>query len=202
MAPGIALALSAYALWGLLPLYFKLLLQVPALQILCHRMLWSLLLLAAIVLLRRGGAWLHELKPRMLLRFAASATLLSCNWGLNIWAINHGQVLAASLEFVINPLLSVLLGALVLGEALHGAQWLAVAIAAVGVAWLGALQGQAPWLALGIAASFAAYGLLRKTAPLDALQGLTLEAALLAPPALFYLAWCAWHSADGFVAGG
>ena len=201
---GVAYALGAYLLWGLFPLYFKALIRVPPLQILAHRMVWSLVFLTLILLVRRQFGWLRTARerPSIVARFALSAFLLANNWGLYIWAINTGHVVDASLGYYINPLVSVVVGALALSERLRPAQWLAVAIATGGVAWMAIAAGHLPWIALTLALSFALYGLMRKTAPLGSLEGLTLETAALLPIALGYLAWEGSRGADAFLHGG
>jgi chloramphenicol-sensitive protein RarD len=201
---GVAYALGAYLLWGLFPLYFKALIRVPPLQILAHRMVWSLVLLTLVLLVKRHFAWLRAVRerPSIVARFALSAFLLANNWGLYIWAINSGHVVDASLGYYINPLMSVVVGALVLSERLRPAQWIAVAIAAGGVAWMAVTAGHLPWVALSLALSFALYGLMRKTAPLGSLEGLTLETAALLPLAIGYLAWEGAHGTDAFTSGG
>jgi chloramphenicol-sensitive protein RarD len=183
MQLGILYALLAYIIWGLLPLYIKSLHGVAPLEILLHRMVWSLVFLGAILLWRRHFGWLRDVvaNPRLVLGFAASAGLLCCNWFLYIWAVSADRVVDASLGYFINPLFSVLLGVLLLHERLRPAQWLSIAIAAAGVLWLTVTAGQLPWIALGLAATFAGYGLLRKTGALGALEGLSLETLLLFP---------------------
>ncbi|WP_019451904.1 EamA family transporter RarD [Cupriavidus sp. BIS7] len=183
MQLGILYALFAYIIWGLLPLYIKSLHGVAPLEILLHRMVWSLVFLGAILLWRRHFGWLRDVvaNPRLVLGFAASAGLLCCNWFLYIWAVSADRVVDASLGYFINPLFSVLLGVLLLHERLRPAQWLSIAIAAAGVLWLTVTAGQLPWIALGLAATFAGYGLLRKTGALGALEGLSLETLLLFP---------------------
>jgi len=183
MQLGILYALLAYIIWGLLPLYIKSLHGVAPLEILLHRMVWSLVFLGAILLWRRHFGWLRDVvaNPRLVLGFAASAGLLCCNWFLYIWAVSADRVVDASLGYFINPLFSVLLGVLLLHERLRPAQWLSIAIAAAGVIWLTVTAGQLPWIALGLAATFAGYGLLRKTGALGALEGLSLETLLLFP---------------------
>jgi len=190
MSSGIAYALGAYLLWGIAPLYFHLLVRVPTVEILAHRVAWSVVLMGALVVaLGRTAALRAALRQRaVLLRFAATAVLIACNWGIYIGAVNSGHVVDASLGYFINPLVSVALGTLVLHERLRPLQWVAVALAAVGVAWLTWLAGTLPWIGLALAASFGLYGLLRKTGTLGAVEGLALETALLAPLALAYLA--------------
>lgn len=201
MNRGIVYASTAYLLWGVFPLYLKALQALPALEILAHRMVWSLAFVGLILLASRRWAWLRELEthPRVLLWFTASAATVSVNWGLYIWAINANRVVDASLGYFINPLVNVLVGALVLHERLRPGQWLAVGIAAAGVAWLTWQAGQLPWIGLLLALSFGSYGLLRKTARLGALEGLALETALLFPLAFGYLAWLAQAGNNTFV---
>ncbi len=203
MNPGVAYAIVAYVIWGLFPLYFHLLNQVPAMQILAHRMVWSLLLIVGILLALRRWAWIGRLRqqPGVLGRFALSATLLSCNWGTYIWAVNHGAVVEASLGYYVNPLMNVALGTLLLRERLRPQQWFAVAVACAGVLWMTAKVGHVPWIALVLAFSFAGYSLARKTAPLGSLEGLALETALMFPLALAYLAWGATHHDSVFASG-
>lgn len=183
-------AATAYVLWGLFPLYFRLLQGVPAQQILMHRIIWSLAFVLVVLAWRRQWLWLPKLlrQPRVLLGFGASAVLLSTNWLIYIWAVNSGRVVDASLGYFITPLVSVLFGYLLLKERLRPLQWVAVALAAAGVAWLTWQSGQLPWIGLMLAATFGTYGLLRKTAALGPLEGLTLETLLLFPLALGYLA--------------
>lgn len=191
MNAGIAYAVFAYVLWGVFPVYFKALHDVPAAEILAHRMVWSLVFVAAVLALRRRWDWLADVlaRPALVGRFVATAALVTVNWGVYIWAVNAGRVVDASLGYFINPLVNVAIGAIVLHERLRPAQWIAVALAATGVAWLTWHAGTLPWIGLTLAFSFAAYGLLRKTASLGAAEGLALETALLAPLALAYLGW-------------
>ncbi len=203
MNPGVAYALGAYIVWGLFPLYFKLLDRIPATQILVNRMVWSATLVFLLLLLRRRWSWLRLLRerPALLGRFAASALLLSCNWLTYIWSVNHGHVVDASLGYYINPLVNVALGTVLLHERLRRAQWVAVGIAAVGVAWMTLGVGHVPWPALALAASFAGYSLMRKIAPLGSLEGLAMETVLQLPLALAYLAWVS-HTGDNAFAQG
>ena len=183
------------------PLYLKALGGVSALEILLHRVLWLLPFLAALLALRRNFGWLGgAVKSRAIVaRFAASAGLLSANWFLYIWAVASDRVVDASLGYFINPLVSVLLGVLVLGERLRPAQWTAIAVAGAGVLWLTVLARQLPWIGLILAASFGTYGLLRKTAKLGALEGLALETALMFPLALAALWWMKDGGQSAFV---
>ena len=201
MSRGVLYALGAYLLWGAFPVYFKAVKAVPSLEVLAHRMLWSLLFVLALLAVLRNWDWLPALlkAPRRLAGFVLSALLVSVNWLIYIWAVNAGHVIDASLGYFINPLVSVLLGALVLHERLRRTQWAAVALAALGVAWLTWQAGAPPWIGLALAFSFAAYGLMRKTASLGAVEGLAVETALLAPVALLYLAWRAAAGDNAFV---
>ena len=190
MHTGIASAAAAYVIWGLFPLYFRQLAMVPPMEILVHRVLWSVLFVLLLLGLRRQWAWIATVarQPRVLGAFAASALLLSVNWLVYIWAVNNGHVVDASLGYFITPLVNVLLGYTVLHERPRRAQWVAVGLAAAGVVWLTWQVGALPWIALVLATTFGAYGLLRKIAVLGPLEGLALETLLLTPPALLAMA--------------
>lgn len=194
-------AAGAFLSWGLFPLYFHAIKDVPASEILAHRMAWSLVFLMLVLLVRRQWKWLPQVlrQPKVVASFVASAFLLSANWFVYIWAVNNGHVVDASLGYFINPLVNVLLGMLVLKEKLRRGQWLAIAVAATGVAWLTWQGGQVPYIALVLALSFGAYGLLRKTAALAALEGLSFETLILFPLALGYLGWLVFHDQSMFV---
>ena len=202
MHTGLVYAALAFVWWGLFPLYFRLVTSVPAPEVLAHRVLWCLLVLAAALTWRRQWAWLREVlrRPKVLGAFVASALLIAANWLAYIWAVLHGHVLEASLGYFITPLVNVLLGVTLLHERLRRAQWLALAIAAAGVLWLTIQAGRPPWIALELAITFGAYGLLRKIAVLGALEGLTLETLLLAPLALLALGLAAWQGHATFPA--
>ena len=201
---GITYALTAYGLWGLMPLYVRMLRAVSSLQIVAHRIVWAALLLVLAMAASQRLAFLREVsrKPGVVWTFVASSAALSVNWLVYIWAVEQGRVVDASLGYFINPLLSVVLAVVVLKERLRPLQWLAVAIAALGVAWLTLLAQQVPWIGLTIAVSFATYGLLRKTAAMDALGGLTLETLLLSPVALGYLVYVSYIGRSAFLGGG
>jgi chloramphenicol-sensitive protein RarD len=200
MRTGILFAALAFLCWGLFPLYFHALREVPPTQILLHRVLWSLLFLAIVMTVRRQWKWLGPLmgQPRVIGSFVVSSLLLSGNWLLYIWAVNNGHVIEASLGYFINPLFNVMLGYLVLKERLRTGQWLAIAVAACGVGWLAWDAGRMPWIALLLAASFGSYGLMRKTAALGALEGLSFETMLLFPFALGYLVWLTLQGENSF----
>jgi chloramphenicol-sensitive protein RarD len=188
---GILYAILAYSFWGLLPVYWKLLGSVPALEILSHRMIWSGLLLLGILLIQSRGTDLLKLlrQPKRSLPLLASASLLAFNWGLYIYGVNSDRVIETSLGYFINPLVCVLLGVIVLHERLQWGQWLAVFLAASGVGYSVFAVGEVPWIALGLAFSFGLYGLLRKVIVVQPLMGLTVETCLLTPVAATYLLW-------------
>lgn len=187
---GIAYGLGAYGLWGLVPLYWPLLDAAGPLEILAHRIVWSLVLVALLlVVLRRRGWWRSVSSRRTLGLLTLAAAFIAVNWGLYIWAVNSGHVVEAALGYYINPILSVLLGVFVLREKLARAQWAAVGLAGVAVIVLAVDYGHPPWVALILAASFAAYGLLKKRIDSGALETLTVESAVLAPVAVGYLLW-------------
>jgi chloramphenicol-sensitive protein RarD len=200
MRTGILSAASAFLCWGLFPLYFHAIGEVPPLQILAHRMLWSLLFLLIVLAVRRQWAWLSVVRqPRIFGSFIASAVLLSVNWLIYIWAVNNGHVIEASLGYFINPLVNISLGYLLLKERLRPAQWMAIGVAALGVAWLTWQAGTVPWIALALAFSFGGYGLLRKTAALGALEGLSFETMVLFPLAAAYVVWLTVHGQNAFI---
>lgn len=186
---GIVYAALAYAAWGLFPLYFHQLAGIPALEVVVHRTVWSLVFVLGVLLVRRHWGWIRLLQPRVLGAFALSALLLSGNWLTYVWAVQHQHVVDASLGYFILPLVNVALGYVFLRERPRPGQWLAVAVAAAGVLWLTVQTGRLPWIALVLAVTFGFYGLLRKVASLGALEGLALETMLLAPLGLGALAW-------------
>ena len=202
MQAGIVYALLAYLQWGLAPLYFRALQHVSPTEIIVHRMVWALVFMLFVLGMRRQWAWLGRAlrQPRILLRFAASAIMITINWFMYVWAVNNNHIIDASLGYFINPLINVMFGFVLLRERLRPAQWVTIAIAALGVAWLTWQAGQVPWIGLIIAFSFATYGLLRKTGSLGALEGLTLETLLLFPFAAGLLAWMAIHAESAFFA--
>ncbi|MDE0852796.1 MAG: EamA family transporter RarD [Nevskia sp.] len=182
---------GAFVIWGLFPLYWHQLRQVPSMQIVAHRVVWCGVFVVGYLLLRHGSGWLREAlrRPRVPLMLAASSMLISINWGLYIWAVNNGHVVESSLGYFINPLVNVLLGVLLLHERLNTAQRVAVACAAAGVAWLTWQLGSLPWIALALALSFGSYGLIRKIAAVEAVPGLGVESVFLFLPALLFLLW-------------
>ena len=186
---GILMAAGAYLAWVIFPIYFRSLQQVPPLEILSHRVVWSLLFLAGLLTWQQRWGWLARARKSrsVLLTYAAAAAFLGANWYIYIWAVNNGHILDGSLGYFINPLVSVLLGIVFFRERLRVGQFVAIAIAALGVAYMTIMYGQLPWISLSLACTFAVYGLIKKKAPLPAAQGLTLETAFLFPLALIYL---------------
>lgn len=200
---GVWLSVGAYVLWGAFPIYFKAL-QAPPLEVLANRVVWSALFLTGIAAAQgRVPALLARVRsPRVLAGSFLSATLLGVNWFVYIWAVAHGRVVDGSLGYFITPLVSVSLGVLFFREALRPAQRLAIATAALGVAWLTLQFGQLPWVGLMLAFSFGSYAALRKRGQLDAFDGLLLEQVLMLPIAAGYLAWLAAAGRSGFQLGG
>ncbi|NIA53148.1 EamA family transporter RarD [Massilia sp. TW-1] len=200
MNTGILSATLAFLCWGLFPLYFHAIGDVPPLQILANRMVWSLLFLVIVLAVRRQWAWLNLVRrPRVFGSFVASALLLSINWLIYIWAVNNGHVIESSLGYFINPLVNIMFGSMLLKERLRRAQWMAIGVAALGVAWLTWQAGTVPWVALALAMSFGGYGLLRKTAALGALEGLSFETMVLFPLAAGYVIWLTAHGQNAFI---
>ena len=188
---GFAFAVSAYLLWGFLPLYMKAIEHIPAVEIIAHRILWSVPVAGAVLLvLRRTGDLAAALRtPRMVGMAAVTASLISVNWGVYVWSIANDRALDAALGYYINPLFSVALGAVILRERLSTAQWTAVGLAGLAVAILTVSAGMVPWVALVLMTTFGIYGFLRKTLPIGPNQGFLLEVLLLSPPAIGYVLW-------------
>lgn len=208
-AQGLAYALGAFGLWGLTPLYWRMLDRVPAHEILMHRVVWSAIVLLPALKSRRSDLRRAAASPRTMATLAATSVFIGANWFLYIKAIEERRVLDTSLGYYITPIVNVLLGVVVLGERLPRLQALAALLAGAGVLYMVRLHGSLPWLSLTLAGTFASYALLRKTARVDALAGLMVETFLLAVPCLFGLAWLAsqgrWPSGLGtwaLLAGG
>jgi chloramphenicol-sensitive protein RarD len=203
MVTGILSAATAFTLWGVFPLYLRLIKQVPAPEILSHRVVWSVVLLLALLALRRQWQWIAAIRqrPRIALAFVASAALLGVNWVVYIWAVNHDRVIDASLGYFMTPLFNVLFG-IGLGERLRRVQWASVLLAAGGVLWLTIAAGQLPWIGLVLAVTFSLYGVIRKTAALGALEGLAVETAVLLPAAALFLLLPGSGSSQAFSNGG
>jgi len=195
---GTLLGVAAYLMWGLFPLYWPLLEPAGALEILAHRVVWSLV--AVVILLLVTGRSLRGLPRdrRRLALLAAAAVLIGVNWGVYIWGVNNHHVVETSLGYFINPLVSVALGVLVLGERLRRIQWAAVAVAAVGVGVLTIETGRPPWIALVLAFSFGTYGLVKRVVGVGAVEGLVVETTVLTPVALVFLTVVAAHGDGNF----
>jgi chloramphenicol-sensitive protein RarD len=200
---GFLLALAAYSLWGLLPFYMKAVAHLPLAEVIAHRILWSVPIAAAVlVALGRTADFKAALRsPRMLGMAALTATLITVNWSIYVWAIAVDRTVETALGYYINPLVSVVVGALVLGERLDRLQVAAVALASVAVVILTVQGGTLPWVSLALAFSFAAYGFFRKTLPIGPSQGFLLEVCLLSVPALAYVIWLAATGQGHFAAG-
>ncbi|MDX1592679.1 MAG: EamA family transporter RarD [Gammaproteobacteria bacterium] len=200
---GALFAAGAFLIWGGFPLYFKLVAEIPAGEVLGHRILGSMLFVA--LLLSLLGRWREAreglLSPSLRRRLTLSALLISVNWLVFIWAIAHDRVLDASLGYFINPLVNVVLGVLLLGERLRPLQWTAIGLAFLGVANLVWQQGALPWISLVLALSFGSYGLVRKQTSIGALSALFVETLLLAPLAVIYLVYLDLAGAGHFLRG-
>jgi len=186
---GVLSGLSAYALWGLFPLYFPLLEPAGGLEIVAHRVLWSVVFVGSLLTVRRNWSQVRALfsDPRRLLVLAGAAVLIAVNWLVFVYGVNSGQVVETSLGYFINPLVSVLLGVVVFSERLRPLQWVAVGIAAVAVTVLTVDYGRPPWIALALAASFGLYGVMKKLVRVEAAPGLFVETLLVAVPAAVVL---------------
>lgn len=195
-------AILAFVWWGLFPLYFRIVRTVPPAEVLAHRIVWCLAFLVIVMTARRQWGWLAAAlaTPKVLLAFTASALAIAGNWMLYIWSVDNHHVVDASLGYFITPLVNVLFGTTLLGERLRSAQWSALALAGLGVVWLTWQAGHLPWIALGLAATFGSYGLLRKVGSLGALEGLVLETLLLAPLAVGAIVFWTWQGSASFPA--
>ncbi|MDD2542403.1 MAG: EamA family transporter RarD [Desulfuromonadaceae bacterium] len=201
---GLGYGILAYLIWGFFPVYFKALAEVPPLQVVCHRIVWSVLFLWLIIGWR--GRWgmirdaLHDRRAVGLL--TASSLLIATNWLVFIIAVGHAQVIQSSLGYFVTPFVSVLLGFLFFQERLRRLQLVSLFLAAAGVILLTIQYGRIPWVAMILAFTFGSYGLLRKIVTVDSLTGLTVETLLLGPAALGYLAFVSWQGNSGFLANG
>jgi len=200
---GLGFAVSAYFLWGFLPLYMKLLDHLGPAEVVAHRIIWSVPIAAVLlVLLRRTGDLMVALRnPRMLAMGCVTATLITLNWGIYVWAITSGHALDAALGYYINPLFSVALGAVLLGERMTGAQKIAIALAACAVAVLTVSAGVVPWAALGLTVTWGFYALAKKQLPIGPNQGFLLEVLIMLIPALAYVGWLASTGQGQFLVG-
>jgi len=192
---GLLNGFAAYGMWGLFPLYFPLLKPAGPFEVLAHRMVWSLLVVALALLVLRRWRWAGELlrQPRRLALIAVAAAVIAVNWGVYIWAVNNDRVVEASLGYFINPLVTIAMGVLLLKERLRPVQWTAVGVGAAAVVVLTIGYGRPPWISLILAFSFATYGLVKKKVNLGGLESLAAETALQFLPATAYLLWLASH---------
>ncbi|MER7732487.1 EamA family transporter RarD [Streptomyces erythrochromogenes] len=201
---GLLYGFGAYGMWGLVPLFWPLLMPAGAVEILAHRMTWSMAVVGLALLAVRRWGWIRELlgQPRKLGLTALAASVISVNWGLYIWSVNNGHVVESSLGYFINPLVSIAMGVLVLGERLRRAQWVAVGISFVAVLVLAVGYGRPPWISLVLACSFATYGLIKKKLNMGGLESLAAETAMLFLPALGYLLWLGAQGQSSFTSQG
>lgn len=199
-AKGLFYGLFCYVLWGVFPIYWKLLKDVPAEQILAHRVIWSLLFLVGIILLIKNKTFLTYIKNKKIFwTLVVTSLLIAINWGVYIFAVNQGHIVEASLGYYINPIMSILLGVLFMKERLSRPQIIAVVFALAGVTWFVVSPGFVPWISLVLASSFSVYALLRKRINLESLPGLLIETIILAPIALWYLLYVDYHHTGAFL---
>lgn len=186
---GVGYALAAYGTWGLLPIFWKTMSEVSAVQILAHRFLWSFVYVGILIVVTKQQGAVKKVftSPKTLLLFLASSFLLSANWGIYVWANNNNHIIEASLGYFINPLVSIFLGMIFLKEKINFWQVLAVVLAAIGVSYMVFQYGRFPWISLALAVSFGFYGLIRKVVPVESLTGLFIETGFLAPFALIFI---------------
>ncbi len=197
---GILYGIGAYALWGFFPIYWKLLHQVPAVQLISHRIGWSFILLMLVILVTKQWAnFRSTITTRTIRIYTIAALLIGVNWLVYVWAVNADYIVETSLGYFINPLLSMLMGVIFLRERLRLMQWIPIGLAATGVGYLTFAYGRLPWIALLLAFSFGFYGLVKKVAPLGSLYGLTLETGILFLPALAYLTFTEINGTGAFL---
>ena len=198
---GLIAAISAFSLWGILPIYLKALTPASPVEILCHRIVWSVVATLSLLFVWKKVRTLFTLfqEKKVIAQVFITSILISANWVVYIWAVNSGYIVEASLGYYINPLVNVLLGLIFLQERLRRGQWLAISFAFSGVCYLTFFYGQFPWIALVLAFSFAFYGLFRKISPLPPIEGLCLETTLLSIPALSVLGYLAMEGQSDFM---
>ncbi|MFJ8597273.1 EamA family transporter RarD [Streptomyces shenzhenensis] len=201
---GLLNGLAAYGMWGLVPLFWPLLKPAGAVEILAHRMVWSLVFVGVLLLAVRRWAWVGELlrQPLRLALITVAAAVITVNWGVYIWAVNAGHVVEASLGYFINPLVTIAMGVLILKERLRPTQWVAVGVGFAAVVVLTVGYGRPPWISLSLALSFAVYGLVKKKVNLGGIESLAAETAVQFLPALGYLLWLTAHGDSTFTGGG
>ncbi|MFF4044028.1 EamA family transporter RarD [Streptomyces sp. NPDC001816] len=201
---GLLNGFAAYGMWGLVPLFWPLMKPAGALEILAHRMVWSLVFVAVALLVMRRWAWAGELlrQPRRLGLIALAAAVITVNWGVYIWAVNAGHVVETSLGYFINPLVTIAMGVLILKERLRPVQWAAVGVGVAAVVVLTVGYGRPPWISLCLAFSFATYGLVKKKVALGGIESLAAETAIQFLPALAFLLWLTAHGRSTFATEG
>jgi chloramphenicol-sensitive protein RarD len=200
MNKGILYGIGAYVFWGFFPIYWKFLHHVPAIQLIGHRIIWSFLLLAVVILFtKQWDEFRKTINAKVIRIYTIAAVLIGVNWLVYVWAVNANFIVETSLGYFINPLISVLLGVIFLKERLRIAQWIPVILAALGVAYLTYVYGRLPYIALTLAFSFGLYGLVKKLSPLGSLYGLTIETGMLFIPALGYLIFVEANSTAAFL---
>lgn len=204
MNKGLLNAIVVYLLWGVFPIYWKFLHDVPALQVIGHRIGWSFVLLLVYILLTRQWADFRSaaFDWKTMGIYSIAAILLSINWLIYVWGVNAGFIVETSLGYFINPLLSILLGVIFLREHLRSMQWIPVGLATLGVGYLTFVYGRLPWIALSLAFTFGFYGFVKKLSPLGSLYGLTLETGIVFPAALLYLAFVGFSGSGAFLHNG
>lgn len=201
---GVFYAALSYFLWGVLPVYWKMIDHVPSGEILANRIFWSFVFMAALIVFSgKLPAWKETVmgfrkRPERGIALAAASFILSVNWFIFIWAVNHGHVVESSLGYYINPLISIVLGILVLKEKLNGAQVLSVLLASAGVLVLTVSYGQFPWISMGLALTFGVYGLLKKMVNVDSSVGLAVETMTVCPFAIGYILYLIFHKESSF----
>lgn len=197
---GVITGVAAYGIWGFFPIYFHLLAPTGPVEILCHRILWSLAVMAVVLAWRRDGSWIRPLlrRPRQLAELALAALLIAVNWLLYVWAVEQERVVDAALGYFINPLVTVMLAVVLLGERLRRLQWIAVGLGGVAVAVIAAGYGEVPYVALALAFSFAGYGFLKKRVTLTPAQSLAAETSILAPAAVVAMLVLVRHGGVAF----
>ena len=198
---GVLAGLGAFFIWGLFPLFWNLLGAVPAMQVLAHRAVWCAIAVWLVLFARGEVAWVRQMSARSFWLLALGGVLIALNWSIYVWAVMSGHVIDTSLGYFITPLVSFVIGVALLRERLGWPQRVAVTIAALGVLLLGWHLGTPPWIALGLAASFGSYGLIRKLAPFDPVHGLAMESAVMLVPAAAYLLWCEVQGRGAFLHG-
>jgi chloramphenicol-sensitive protein RarD len=199
---GTLLGIAAYLIWGMFPLFWPLLEPSGSFEILAHRVVWSLAVVAVLLVIGGNGLRRIPRTARQLKLLCVAAVVIAINWGLYIWGVNHHHVVETSLGYFVNPLVTVALSVVVLGERLRRAQWMAVAVAAAGVIVLTVQAGRPPWIALALAVSFGTYSLIKKIVGVGPAEGLAVETSVLAPVALGYLIWIGVSGSGDFTSAG